>query len=120
MRAIALTLTLVAMLSLAACASTPLTSVTSASLCDKPQNRLVPDSDLPWELYARQRDEQQQKVVVPERSGLITPQVAEPNSLWDIFVSGMSRAFKVEEARRISSPSVICTTYNGVTQCVPY
>jgi len=81
------------MLSLTACASTPLNS------------RLVPDSDLPWELYARQRDEQQR---VPELSG------------WDMFVRGMSRALRVEEARRANSPAFRCYAYGRVTSCNPY
>jgi len=89
------TLILIAMLSLTACASTPLNS------------RLVPDSDLLWELYARQGDEQQYK-----------PQVATP--IWDIFVRGMSRALRVEEARRANSPAFRCYTYGRVTSCNPY
>jgi len=85
------TLILIAMLSLTACASTP----------------LEPDFNTmkPWELFQLQNERRQQAL---ELSG------------WDIFVRGMSRALRVEEARRANSPTFRCYTYGRVTSCNPY
>jgi hypothetical protein len=96
------TLILIAMLSLTACASTPL----------EPAYNTLESR----ELFLKRKNEKSQQAL--ELSGLKSPQVATP--IWDIFVRGMSRAIRVEEARRINSPAFRCYTQGRVTTCNPY